>query len=112
METSIMNKEMLIECINGMKNNEIALFSNIIQGQVSGATKKKLKSFSIGFTNDCFKDPETIGDLINSKLFGLIIMDKKLMNQKILNEFEKWQKNQNKEKSIRKSKPASRGGKK
>ena len=35
---------MLIKTINSMKKNEIAILSNIIQGQISGATKKKLKS--------------------------------------------------------------------
>ena len=92
METSILTKDMLIETIKCMETNEIAFLSNIIQGQVSGATKKKLKSINIGFTNDCFKNPETIGDLINSKLFGLIIMDKKLMNQKTLKKFNDYQK--------------------
>ena len=92
MDTNILTKEMLIETINDMGINEIALLSNIIQGNVSGATKKKFKSFSVGFTSDCFKNPDTIGDLMNSKLFGLIIMDKKLMNQDTLKKFEEYQK--------------------
>ncbi len=97
METNILTKEMLIETINDMESNEIAFLSNIIQGQVSGATKKKFKSFSVGFTSDCFKNPETVGDLMNSKLFGLIIMDKKLMNQDTLKKFnDYWKKSKDK----------------
>lgn len=92
METAILNKQMLIDFANGIEDNEVILISSIIQGQVSGATKKKLKSFSIGFTNDCFKDPSTIGDLINSKLFGMIIIDKKTMNKATLKLFEDSQK--------------------
>lgn len=92
METAIFNKKMLIDFANEIEDDEVILISSIIQGQVSGSTKKKLKSFSIGFTNDCFKDPSTIGDLMNSRLFGIIIMDKKTMNKETLKLFEDNQK--------------------
>lgn len=86
---------MLIETIKGMKNSEIAFLSTIIQGQVSGATKNKLKSITFGFASDCFQNPETIGDIMHSKLFGIIIMEKKLMNQETLKRFKDSQKKNN-----------------
>ena len=95
METSILSKDMFIEMIKGMKNSEIAFVSNIIQGGIHGTTKKKLKNISFGFTSDCFQNPETIGDILNSKLFGVIIMEKKLMNQETLKRFKDSQKKNN-----------------
>jgi len=92
METAIMDKQMLINLANDMKKDEIILMSNILQGQVSGSTKKKLKAFSIGFTDDCFKSPETVSDLMRARLFGMIIIKKKDINQSVLKTFEEYQK--------------------
>lgn len=79
METYVMSKKNFLKQMEKHINKEFVVLSNIIQGQVSGATKKKLKSFQIGFTNDCFKKPDTIGDLINSSLWGMIFLDKKFI---------------------------------
>jgi hypothetical protein len=89
--TSILTKQMLIKMAEDIKDNEIVIISNILQGSMHGSSKKKLKGFEIGFTNDCFKEPESISDLMNSMCFGLIIMDKKLMNQETLKAFEEYQ---------------------
>lgn len=78
MQTYIMSKEVFIkEMKKSIGKNEFIVFSNIIQGRISGATKKNLKSIQIGFASDCFKKPDTISDLMNSSCFGLIFLDKK-----------------------------------
>jgi len=73
-----------IENIIGDK--DFVVLSNIIQGQMRGASKKRLKSFEVAFTNDCFKKPDTIMDLMSSSIWGLLVMKKKFIpNETIKN---------------------------
>lgn len=76
----VMSKRFFLEQMNKSIKGEYIILSNMM-GNMKGASKKKLKSFEVGFTNDCFKNPETITDLLNSRLWGLIMMDKKFMTE-------------------------------
>ncbi len=77
MKTYVMTKKFFLKQIDELIDKQFIIFSNIIQGEVSGASKKRLKSFQVGFTSDCFKKPDMISDLLNSSCWGLILMDKK-----------------------------------
>ena len=66
-----------------IENNEAVILSTIKQGSMRGATKKRLKGFEIGFTNDCFKDKDTIGDLISSFTAGIILLKKEDWSEEV-----------------------------
>lgn len=79
----VMSKKFFLEQIDKSIKDEFVILSSMM-GNIRGASKKKLKSFEVGFTSDCFKSPETITDLLNSRLYGLIIMNKKLMPEETI----------------------------
>lgn len=72
----IFNKRQFIEQMQKViKDDQAVIISTIKQGMMSGASKKKLKGFHVGFTNDCFKNPEDIRDLMKSFSAGLILLN-------------------------------------
>ena len=73
----ILSKKNFIKQLNELiKDDEAVILSTIKQGRISGATKKRLKSVEIAFNNDCFKNPETVSDLMGSFVSGLILLKK------------------------------------
>jgi hypothetical protein len=79
----VMSKKFFLEQMDKSIKGEFIILSNQL-GNIRGASKKKMKSFEVGFTNDCFKKPESINDLLNSRLWGLIMMDKKFMTEETI----------------------------
>lgn len=76
-------KEFIKQLDSLIKDNEAVILSTIKQGRVSGASKKRLKSMEIGFAGDCFKNEETISDLIGSFTGGLIFLKKQYWSNKV-----------------------------
>lgn len=86
MTTYVMSKEYFLKQMESfVKEGEVIILSSTPQGNISGRTKKNLKQISIGFADDAFKNPDTITDIMQSKPFGLIIIDKKFIPEDTLN---------------------------
>lgn len=85
----IFTKKQFLEQMEKLIDGEAVIFSTIKQGVVSGASKKKLKSFEVAFSNDCFKNSETISDLIGSLTAGMILLKKEYWSEDIKNFMEK-----------------------
>lgn len=94
MTTYTFNKEMFLKNIeNFVEKDEIVIFSSTPVGRISGATKKcKGKTINMGFSEDVFKDKETISDILGSKVFGLIVCKKKILSERVQKEFEEFEK--------------------
>lgn len=86
MSTYIMSKRFFLEQLKEIidEGEDRIILSDSLQGRMGGASKKRLKSFEIGFADDCFKDPATIKDILHSKCFGLIIINKKNVPEETL----------------------------
>ena len=84
MTTYIFNKDMMKKQIDKLvSDDEMIILSNTLQGDMRGASKRlKGKIIGFGFSELIFKDKENISDLLDSVLFGMIIINKKhLSNQ-------------------------------
>lgn len=72
----------LLELIESKEKDDIAVLSNNICGTISGCTKKKrYKTIEFGLPENLFKSPDTIHDLISSKAFVLLIINKKHLKE-------------------------------
>jgi len=98
MTTYILTKKQLIETIEKFEEgNKVFLLSNSTCGSISATGKKgkELKKLSFAFIGNCFKNPGTVSDIIQSWRGGLIVMDKKYISDqdlKALEDIEKMKK--------------------
>lgn len=91
METEIMTKEVFLEFIDKLMNkNEVVIFTNRLENVKVLSQKKKnyAKSYSVVYPNDIFKNKDSIADLLNCRLTGIIICDNKFLNEKLQKQFK------------------------
>ena len=76
-------------------DNEFIIFSNSPWGSVSGASKKiKGKRINFGFSQEVFKDPQTVTDILKSKIGAMIVGNKSMLSEKMIEEIDEYVKQQ------------------
>jgi hypothetical protein len=98
MITEVMTKEMFLEFIDKLVDkNEVVIFTNKLENIKLLSEKKQnyAKVYSSVFPNDIFKSKDSVADLMNCKLTGIIICHNKYLNDKLQNQFKEI-KNENK----------------
>lgn len=91
MITEIMTKEVFLEFIDELiGKNEVVIFTNRLENIKVLSQKKQnyAKSYSVVYPNDIFKNKDSIADLMNCRLTGLIICDNKFLNDKLQKQFK------------------------
>lgn len=91
MPTWIFNKTEFIEQMKEYINDsEFVILTTTLCGKVSGARKKvQLKTVEMGFRADFFKSPETISDLMGSKLAMILACKEEVLSDSIKQEIRK-----------------------
>lgn len=94
MTTYTFDKKLFLETIDKwVKDDEFVIFSTTPCGSLRAASKKvKGKTISFGFSQDAFENPDTISDILNSKIGGLIICKKSVLSKTVQKEMDEYQK--------------------
>ena len=74
-------KQFLEQMEKAITDDEVILFSTIKQGSMRGSSKHKLKGFEVGFTNDCFVNPDSISDILQCMTAGVVFLKKEFWNE-------------------------------
>lgn len=100
MTTYTFNKELFLEAMeNLIDDDEFVIFSTTPQGQMAAANKSfKAKKVGIAFSEDVFDKPNTISDILNSRVGGLIICKKEIISKQVKTEIENYEKTKVKKK--------------
>lgn len=91
MVTEIMTKEVFLEFIDGLVDkNEVVIFTNRLENIKVLSIKKKnyAKSYNLIYPNDLFNNKDSIADLLNCKLTGMIICNSKYLNENLQKQFK------------------------
>ena len=94
MTTYTFDRELLKKQIdNFVTDDKLVILSNTPHGSFTAASKKiKAKRVGIAFAGSVFKNKDTISDVLDSAVFGMIIIDKKHLSDEIIKEFEEYEK--------------------
>jgi predicted nucleic acid-binding protein len=85
--TVVYSKKVFLKVMEELlKDDEFVVISNIIDGSISAGTKKKYLRVSVGFNQYSFIHPNSIVDVMNSKVFGLIVCKKELLAKELQKE--------------------------
>lgn len=99
METQIMTKEVFLELIGKLiKKDEVIILTNRLETIKILSHKKKnyAKSYTAVYPIDLFKEQDTIADLMNNKLLGVIICESKYLNERLEKQFKEIRKEKKK----------------
>jgi hypothetical protein len=91
MITEIMTKEVFLEFVDKLiGKNEVVIFTNRLENIKLLSQKKTnyAKSYSAVYPNDIFKNKDSIADLMNCRLTGMIICDNKFLNDRLQKQFK------------------------
>ena len=99
--TVVYSKKVFLKVIEELiKDDEFVVISNILNSITAGNKKKHLK-VSMGINQYSFLHPDSIVDVLNSKVFGLVVCKKELLAKELQKEdSEIEQENKNKKKVI------------
>ena len=94
--TLVFDKKLFLEQMGKLvEDDEFVIFSNILYGNMTAASKKiAAKRIGIAFAGSVFKVPETIGDLLNSKVAGIIVCKKSRLSDDMQKQIKDFRKNQ------------------
>lgn len=98
----VYNKKLFMDQIDKLlKDDDFIMISNTPVGTMSACSKKKnYKTFSMAFGEDLFKSPGDIRDLIQSRLFSLVVCKKDVLSDRLKEDIKKYEeelKQENKE---------------
>lgn len=91
MITELMTKEIFLEFIDKLiGKNEVVIFTNRLENIKVLSQKKQsyAKGYSVVYPNDIFKNKDSIADLMNCRLTGMIICDNKFLNDNLQKQFK------------------------
>jgi len=73
-------------------DDEYIIFSTTPCGNISAASKKtKGKTMTIGFSEDVFDKPETISDILSSKIAGMIVGKKEMLSKSLQEQIKEYE---------------------
>jgi hypothetical protein len=89
MTTYTFDKKIFMEQMEKyVKDDEFIIFTNTPCGSISASKKAKGKLVTMGFAGSVFAKPDTIADIVQSKLSAMIVCKKNVLSDEVRKEFE------------------------
>ena len=78
-------KRFIEEMQNLIKDDEHVILTNDIEGTVEALKRKKTKRVPFSFSSDAFEREDSIGDLLKSEMFSVVIASDSIVAKKFKN---------------------------